>query len=80
MSNYPSKVERRIVALKQWAMRAADELNGVHPSEVRAKHLGTPCDYGNQFMGHWCKCGEPPITWAQVYADAQAIMGREGIS
>lgn len=68
----------RVHRLRIWAMRAADHINQVR--EPRAPGLGGPCTYGVEFMGHTCACGQPPITWAQVYAHVNATMGREGIA
>jgi len=72
--------ERRALRLRQWAMRAADHINHMDAADIRAKHLGGPCDYGIEFMGHVCRCGQPPITWEAVYAHVNATMGREGIA
>lgn len=67
----------RAIRLRQWAMRAADKINRVNPA--RAEWLGDTCAYGVEYMGHQCRCGNKPPTWAEVYAHVNATMGREGI-
>ena len=73
-----SDQERRALILRQWAMRAADKVNGVHPA--RAMHLGDQCDYARAYMGHTCWCGERRPTWAKVYSHVTATRREEGIS
>lgn len=78
MANW-TRAERRARMLKAWAMRAADHINEMDAADIRAAHLGEPCDYAQAYMGHQCRCGHRPITWDQVYAHAIATMEAEGI-
>lgn len=69
--------QRRILRLRQWAMRASDMINEESPA--RASHLGGTCDYWAEFHGHVCRCGHIPATWEVTYADVLSIMKAEGI-
>lgn len=73
-----TREERRALKLRQWAMRAADKINGVKPA--RAPHLGEQCDFAAEFLGHRCRCGERPMRWADVYGSVMEIMKREGVA
>lgn len=60
--------------LHQWAMRAADHINGVRPA--RAAHLGGSCEYAALMMNHRCECGRRPLSWDVVYAHILREMAR----
>jgi len=69
------------IRLRQWAMRAADHINGQTPA--RCPHLGSACDYAATYMGHLCRCGHRPVTWDAVMGDVTARIAefeRNGLS
>lgn len=65
-----TREERRLLKLRQWAMRAADMINGVVPA--RAAHLGDTCAYWAEFAGHVCNCNHIPATWEVTYSHVLA--------
>jgi hypothetical protein len=70
--------DARRIRLAQWAMRAADHVNGMDREDIRAKHLGNTCEYARMYMGHQCRCGHKPPSWDAVYAHVIRLMEREG--
>lgn len=71
-----SGADARRVRLGRWLTRANDKLNGIEPAFMEGE-LGDPCDYARTYMGHRCKCGHSPITWAVVSAHSLALLREE---